>query len=143
MIAVVIDKLRHKMKYAKPDHPYHLALQVGLERLYGFLRINGEIDKTVHVICEAKGQKEDNELVLAFRRVSAEENRTNREYPFSIVIADKKTNSEGFQLVDLIARPVGLSHLKPNQPIARMKYCKTSSIRRLSPIAGNGRKVFA
>jgi hypothetical protein len=31
------------------------------------------------------------------------------------VIGDKKTNSEGMQLADLTARPVGLSVLRPDQ----------------------------
>ena len=34
---------------------------------------------------------------------------------FDIIIADKKTNSEGLQFADLSARPVGLSVLRPNQ----------------------------
>lgn len=35
--------------------------------------------------------------------------------PFKLVIADKKTNSEGLQLADLVARPIGLSVLRPEQ----------------------------
>lgn len=143
LVAIVIDKLRHKLKYYKPDHPYHLAMQFGLERLYSFLCLKGEQDKVVHVICEARGQKEDNELELAFRRVCDGENRTNRKYPFSIIIADKKTNSEGLQLADLIARPVGLSVIKPGQEnrayeVLKEKFYKGA----YGHIEGNGRKVF-
>jgi hypothetical protein len=35
---------------------------------------------------------------------------------FELVIADKRTNSEGLQLADLTARPMGLSVLHPEQP---------------------------
>lgn len=35
--------------------------------------------------------------------------------PFELIIADKKTNSEGLQFADLAARPVGLSVIRPGQ----------------------------
>lgn len=34
---------------------------------------------------------------------------------FELIFADKKSNSSGLQFADLIARPVGLSVLKPTQ----------------------------
>jgi hypothetical protein len=34
---------------------------------------------------------------------------------FELVFADKKSNSTGLQLADLIARPIGLHVLKPEQ----------------------------
>lgn len=37
------------------------------------------------------------------------------QLPFEIVFADKKSNSVGLQFADLIARPVGLHLLKPEQ----------------------------
>jgi hypothetical protein len=39
-----------------------------------------------------------------------------KKLPFEIVIADKKSNSEGLQFADMVARPIGLSILKPDQP---------------------------
>jgi len=69
LIYVVIDKLRHKAKYHSPEHPYHLAMQFGLERVADFLRVKGQHDCTTWVICEARGAKEDAELELEFRRV--------------------------------------------------------------------------
>jgi hypothetical protein len=35
---------------------------------------------------------------------------------FEIIFADKKTNSIGLQVADLIARPIGLQTLRPDQP---------------------------
>lgn len=41
--------------------------------------------------------------------------------PFDIVIADKKANSEGLQFADLVARPIGLSVIYPNQSNRALK----------------------
>lgn len=38
-----------------------------------------------------------------------------RHSTFDIVFADKKTNLAGLQLADLVARPVGLNHIRPAQ----------------------------
>jgi hypothetical protein len=143
LIAVIIDKVKHKGRYHKPEHPYHLALQFGLERLNSFLIQNGEFNKQVHVVCEARGPKEDQELELVFRRVCDTENRNNKKYPFSIVIADKKTNSEGLQIADLMARPIGLSVIKPDQTNRAYEVLKTKFYSgNYGVIEGNGRKVF-
>lgn len=49
LIAVVIDKNKHQARYNRPVHPYHLALQFGLERLYSFLNIKGDA-KIPHIL---------------------------------------------------------------------------------------------
>ena len=36
--------------------------------------------------------------------------------PFTIIFGDKRVNSSGLQLADLVARPIGLSVLRPAQP---------------------------
>lgn len=64
---------------------------------------------------EARGAAEDAELELAFRRVCDGDNRGRRVFPFNLVIADKRTNSEGLQLADLTARPIGLSVVRKGQ----------------------------
>ena len=51
-------------------------------------------------------------------------NAGNLALPFDIVFADKKTNLAGLQLADLVARPIGLSHVRPgqaNQAFAALK----------------------
>ena len=115
LIGVVIDKRRLANKYVNPAHPYHLAMEFGLERLYRLLRDRGQDGRTTHIVCEARGAKEDAELELEFRRIRDGENYFNKRLPFDLVIADKKTNSEGMQLADLTARPLGLSVLRPEQ----------------------------
>lgn len=143
MIAVVIDKLRHKARYSAPEHPYHLAMQFGLERVAHFLSLRGQRDGETMVVCEARGAKEDAELELEFRRVCDGANRSRRAYPLRIVIADKKTNSEGLQLADLTARPAGLSVLRPNQANRAWDVLKGKLFSGSTGcVAGNGMKVF-
>ena len=115
LIAVVIDKRRLKDRYVSPGHPYHLALEFGLERIYRLLKRAGQADALTHVVCEARGSKEDAELELEFRRICDGANFFHKPLPFNLIVADKKTNSEGLQLADLTARPIGLSVLRPEQ----------------------------
>jgi len=95
---------------------YHLAMQYGLEMLYKYLRDCSQEDLKTHVIFEARGKAEDFALEMEFRRVCDYQNSELKLLPFEIVIADKKTNSCGLQVADLVARPIGLSVLRPNQP---------------------------
>ena len=116
MIAIIIDKTKHKAKYSAPHHPYHFGMQMGLERLHDFLAFKGvPAEATTHVICEARGAQEDEALADAFEVVCAGDNRNRKPYPFELVMADKKANSEGLQLADLTARPIGLSLIRPLQ----------------------------
>jgi Protein of unknown function (DUF3800) len=143
LVAVVIDKVRHKARYTAPEHPYHLALKYGLERVHAFLAREGQGGRTTAVVCEARGAKEDKEIELAFRRVCDGDNRSKRPYPLTIVVADKKTNSEGLQLADLVARPVGLHVLRPNQPNRAWDVLQTKLYTGLHGVVqGNGLKVF-
>jgi hypothetical protein len=143
LIAMLINKVKHKARYRAPEHPYHLALQFGLERLNDFLQIQGSTAGTTYVVCEARGKKEDAELELAFRRICDGDNRDKRNYPFDIVIADKKSNSEGLQLADLTARPIGLSLIKPFQANRAYDVLQSKFFTgKRGTIDGNGRKVF-
>lgn len=116
LFAVVIDKRRLVSRYAAPAHPYHLAMEYGLKRIYRFLQDKGQENQMTYLVCEARGTKEDNELELEFRRICDENNYFRKPLPFDLIIVDKKTNSEGLQLADLTARPIGLSVLRPDQP---------------------------
>lgn len=143
LVAVVIDKLKHREKYSRPEHPYHLALKYGLERVYHFMKLQGQGERRTHIVCEARGLKEDNEIELAFRRVCDGDNRGKSSYPFDIVIADKRSNSEGLQLADLVARPVGLRVLRPEQPNRAWNILEAKLFTGTYGTAhGNGLKVF-
>jgi hypothetical protein len=115
IVAVVIDKPRLLQSANGQAHPYNLALRYGLERVHHFLQMNGQGSLRTTVVCEARGNKEDRDLRRAFEEVRLGRNRGGYEYPFDLVVADKRTNSEGLQLADLVARPIGLHVLRPDQ----------------------------
>ena len=85
-----------------------------LERLQ--MHLGGSEDIT-HVVFEKRGEKEDRELELEFRRICDGGNALKKDdqLPFKAIFADKQTNSSGLQFSDLVARPIGLHHLRPDQ----------------------------
>jgi hypothetical protein len=114
IISTIIDKRKLKEKYPDPANPYHLALSFGLEGIYSFLKDKQQTTRKTHIVFECRGKKEDKDLELEFRRVCDGQNKWGA-LPFDIVFADKKTNSCGLQLADLIARPIGRYMIDPNQ----------------------------
>jgi hypothetical protein len=116
LIACVIDKRMITKDEENDENPYHIALGLCLEALTSFVEEKEQKEHQTHVIFERRGRKEDAELELEFRRICDGANNRRKRLPFEIILADKKVNSAGLQLADLVARPVGLSHLKPQQP---------------------------
>jgi hypothetical protein len=115
LISCVIDKARLRDRGEIDNNPYHLALGFCLETLYELMQEKKQDGALTHVIVECRGKKEDDELELEFRRICDGANRLGIPLPFDIVFADKKVDSPGLQLADLVARPVGMSVLRPNQ----------------------------
>lgn len=116
LICSVIRKEALKQKYTNPGNPYHIALGFGLERVHYYLQGRGVGTAKTHLIVERRGRREDAELELEFRRVCDGANYHSEKLPLEIVFADKKANLPGLQLADLVARPVGMSILRPEQP---------------------------
>jgi hypothetical protein len=116
LIAVVIDKTKLRLDAVETANPYHLALQYGFERVFRFLAERGQAGRLTYFIVEARGKREDSELELEFRRICEGKNGLNQTLAFRLVMADKKTNSEGLQIADMVARPVALSVWRPGQP---------------------------
>lgn len=122
VIAAVIHKVRLTEKYTNPWSPYEIALHFCMETLLARLRQLGQNGKRVHVVFESRGKKEDAELELHFRRIAT--NQANwgykqsdfRAIDWEPIFVDKKCNSSGLQLADLMARPIGLKVLRPLQP---------------------------
>jgi hypothetical protein len=129
LIACVVDKARLGRSAGTSSNPYHIALGICLDSLHGFLAEKGQDQLQTHIVVECRGKKEDSELELEFRRICDGENPGNRQLPFNIVFADKKTNLAGLQLADLVARPVGVNYIRPQQPnlafelLKRKFYC--------------------
>lgn len=116
LIACVIKKEALIIRYEKPKNPYHVALGFGMERIQSVLRAQGVKNGITHVIVEARGKREDETLELEFRRVCDGDQLIRKlSLPFAIEFVDKKSNSAGLQLADLVARPIGMSVLRPAQ----------------------------
>ena len=141
VITAVIDKVRLVARYADPWSPYELALHFCLEKLLGRLLALGQEGRTIHVVFEGRGNREDRELELHFRRIVANEAGWGSQrldftrLRWEAIFADKKSNSSGLQLADLIARPVGLKVLRPAQENRAFEILRL----KLSP---DGLKVF-
>lgn len=115
LMACVVDKVRLSRSEGETTNPYHIALDMCLQRLHEFLAEKGQDGLQTHVVVECRGKKEDRELELEFRRICDGNGSQARKLPFHIVFADKKTNLAGLQVADLVARPVGLSYIRPAQ----------------------------
>jgi len=115
LIACVVNKTQLGRGEGVGSNPYHIALGVFLDALCNFLAEKGQDKLKTHVVVECRGKKEDAELELEFRRICDGNNPSNQHLPFDIVFADKKTNLTGLQLADLVARPVGIHHIRPKQ----------------------------
>lgn len=122
IFASVIDKERLRARYDNPWNPYEIALLFCMEQLYGMLRAENQHGKTVHVIFESRGKKEDAELELEFRRIAGNDGHWGYKrhdfgrFDFQPVFMSKGANASGLQLADLTARPIALSRLRPSQP---------------------------
>ena len=144
LIATVIKKQAFLNRYDQPSNPYHVALGFGLERIHNFLRGQESGRELVtHIVVEKRGKNEDDELELEFRRICDGKNFHRCSYPFELVFADKKSNSSGLQYADLIARPVGLNILKPEQQNRAFEMLKPKFYRqKTGSIHGWGLKCF-
>lgn len=140
LFAVVIEKV--ELRGSAPDNPYHLALRLGLAQIYDHLTETAGCDEgTLHLVFEQRGRTEDRDLELEFRRLC--DAPAPGGYPFGFVVADKRGNSTGLQIADLVARPVGLRILRPGQrnrtwDVLRPKFCAGADGR----IEGRGLQVF-
>ncbi len=110
------------------DNLYHIALGSCLRQLFIRLEEIEKVSKTVHVVFEMRGNKEDKLLELEFLRICNGENDHQRSYPFVPVFASKKANSTGLQFADLVARPIGLHRLRPDQPNRAFEVLKKKSL---------------
>lgn len=115
LVAVIVDKVKYLSRYHQPVNPYDYALENGLERVYRHIESQGQSLRKTTIIVEKRGRREDAELELAFRRVCDGDNALHKHLPFQLIQIPKSSNSAGLQLTDLMARPVALKHLRPDQ----------------------------
>ncbi|QTD54713.1 DUF3800 domain-containing protein [Parasphingorhabdus cellanae] len=125
LISCLIDKRKIRVDDKEESNPYHVALGFCLETLADLLAEKGQEDHETHIVFERRGTKEDRELELEFRRICAGSNSSGNKLPFEIILADKKVNSAGLQLADLVARPIGIHYMRPDQPNRAFEVLKT------------------
>ena len=121
IVASVINKPKLKMKYNDPYNPYEIALLFSMERTLKFLESQEQAGRSCHLLLEARGKTEDDELELELLRILANQSTwgyrsvdfTNSQFRHRFL--DKKSNCSGLQLADLVARPIALRTLRPLQ----------------------------
>jgi hypothetical protein len=148
LISCTIDKRELKKQGDVNSNPYHVALGFCIETLYEFLKEKGQHEKKTHVVVECRGKKEDGELELEFRRICSGNNRLGISLPFDVIFSDKKVMSSGLQLADLVARPIGLDFLRPEQEnrafevLKRKFYCEGGREQVGKDYKGCGMKIY-
>lgn len=148
LISCTIDKKGMRGRGEVESNPYHLALGYCMESLHEFLKEKRQHKKQTHIVVECRGRKEDTELELEFRRICDGNNRLGIPLPFEILFADKKVMSTGLQLADLVARPIGLHTVRPEQEnrafevLKKKFYCEGGRSNVGKGYEGVGMKVF-
>jgi hypothetical protein len=150
IIASVIDKRKLLEKYLYPENPYDISLQFILERI-GFEVQSRRSASEVPIRAESRGKKEDGKLREEFNRICSGNSALSfNSHLLSQIFSKmrlyfhkKEENIVGIQLADLIARPIGISYLRPNQQNRAYKSIlrkfRTSSA---GKIEGYGLKIF-
>jgi hypothetical protein len=143
IIAAVIDKKRHTERYTQPADPYEISLAFCMERAQRYFLNLGQADRTTHVQVECRGRTEDAKLELEFRRICDGQNMIGRMPNLEIRFTDKKHNSTGLQLADLVAHPIGRHVVNPAQSnraydILKPKFRRGPADR----VQGFGLKIF-
>ncbi len=76
---------------------------------------HGEAESELHFLVERRGNVEDAELRVVFRRVCDGRSNWERALGFSIEFIDKKANLAGLQVADLVSTPIGRHVHRPEQ----------------------------
>ncbi|HEX8192741.1 MAG TPA: DUF3800 domain-containing protein [Allosphingosinicella sp.] len=120
--ASVIDKEKHRARYAQPWNPYEVAMHFCMEKLCFRMMGLQQRERLLHVLFESRGKSEDRDLEREFRRIVAGKADWGwRRAPFGKmqfepIFVAKAANLAGHQITDLIARPLALRALRPDQP---------------------------
>ncbi len=129
----VIDKTELRKKYPNPFDPYKLALLYSMEHLALRLENLKQCGKTIHVIAKSGDKTENKEL--EFQKIAngttflpSEQADLFKKFDWQILFSDKKANSAGLQLADLVAHDIGVSVLQTDKSKWPIKYWGNFSI---------------
>lgn len=115
ILASPINKNKFAASNSPGQNPYSVALGHGLRALYSELEHLGQAGRKTLVVVESRGPKEDKELQDEFSRLMELNLPSGIRGTFELVSAHKSTNCLGLQLADLVARPIGVKSLRPDQ----------------------------
>ncbi|MBU6140397.1 MAG: DUF3800 domain-containing protein [Proteobacteria bacterium] len=118
--ASIVNKEDLRKRYINPNNPYEIGMLFCAEKSLEFLLSQQQQNKKVHLVIEGRGNKENRELELEFRRICDNQSKIYsasnfKQMDLELIYSDKKTNSVGLQIADLIARPLGINKLRPEQ----------------------------
>lgn len=143
VIASAIHKPNHVQQYAYPADPYKISLQFCVERLQRFLQERNQLGGTTHLLVERRGKPEDDALELEFRRICDGASYAGQITNLDIRFMDKKHNSTGLQIADLVAYPINRHVMNPAQPnqaydVVQQKFRRSAG----GVVMGYGLKIF-
>lgn len=138
---MAIDKRLLKETSTQPSNPYDLSLEHCIEEVYRFLQDKKQLHKLTHIVIESRGRKEDDELQPAFQKIVESRRALQFAYPLKLLFADKKTNSIGLQLADLVAYPIGRFLIDPEKENLAFKIIE-KKFRFFPDYDGSGLKIF-
>jgi hypothetical protein len=113
IISCVVDKREIAKTRTLEQEVYAIAMKTALEATRNELGLLAS-NQNVPVIFESRGKAEDQSLIVDFERGRFAEGGKMSDV-FDLVVANKKVNSSGLQLADMVARPVGQSWLRPER----------------------------
>ena len=141
IVCMGIDK-RHVMEPDfQPSNPYELSVKYCIEEVYQFLQEKNQHHKLTHIIIESRGKKEDKDLASALEKIIETNESLQAVYPIRIIFADKKTNSVGLQVADLVAYPIGRFLVAPEQKNLAFEIVERK-FRKYPNHLGKGLKIF-
>jgi len=117
VISMVVDKRKY---ISKTQNPYELALHACMLGLNRFFVQNNQTDENVSIIFESRGKTEDSDLKTEFKNICNHFKQKDKtmyvsDMNFEMLFVKKSANCTGIQIADLIARPIGLNYLRPEQ----------------------------
>ncbi len=107
VISTAIDKRLLKEMRFNPINAYELSLEYCVDSVYRFLQEKNQPGKVTHIIIESRGHNFDNELNVSFRKIIEKNVARQNAFPLKVIFVDKKANSIGLQIADLVAHPIG------------------------------------
>lgn len=121
VIASAIQKDNYIKRFGRLSNDvYELALSFIIERAIFYLDDLKGKEKTLEIIIEKRGKKEDKQLEEHFQRLLARGTgyvipQRLKDYNLEITFKSKRENINGLQLADLIAYPIARYVIEPNR----------------------------